>query len=169
MNVYGENHEALSYSEQYEVSARLLANPSLTHLKSSHRRRNTHPAMGGWGAASTLQYSWPYLLLSRYLKQTQRHRQCSYLVHLEVRWRLVSAIEKSNISHQHRPQLFLNLFNHYIKKKITVTVKVVPCWTPMRCSFSWFPWRNVSSEMQHIKAILFSGEFYKIIYKPFNL
>ena len=111
---------------------------------------------GGWGAASTLQYSWPYLLLSWYLKQTQRHRQCSYLVHLEVRWRLVSAIEKSNISHQHRPQLILNLFNHYIKKKITVTVKVVPCWTPMRCSFSWFPWRNVSSEMQHIKATLFS-------------
>ena len=45
--MFGENYEALSYSEQYEVSARLLANPSLP----SHKRRNMHPAvlstMGG--------------------------------------------------------------------------------------------------------------------------
>ena len=47
--MFGENYEALSYSEQYEVSARLLANPSLP----SHKRRNMHPAvlstMGGRG------------------------------------------------------------------------------------------------------------------------
>ena len=56
--MFGENYEALSYSEQYEVSARLLANPSLPFppIREETRILQFYQQWGGGGAARRLQY-----------------------------------------------------------------------------------------------------------------
>ena len=80
--MFGENYEALSYSEQYEVSARLLANPSLP----SHKRRNMHPAvlstMGGGEGGLPADYNIHDLIYCSVNTLEQRNRDTDNVVTL---------------------------------------------------------------------------------------